>query len=100
MDPQIGSLLMLVAMFAIFYFLIIRPQQKRVKDHREMVEALRKGDVVVTNGGIIGKIVRVHDDELTLELADNVRVKSLRAMVAEVRAKTEPAARDDDESAD
>ncbi len=98
MDPNVGSLLMLVAMFAIFYFLLIRPQQKRIKEHRLMVEGLRKGDTVVTNGGIIGKITRVGETDLTIELADNVRVKAVRSMISDVRAKTEPA--DDEDDAD
>lgn len=85
------QLLPFVLIFVIFYFLLIRPQQKRMKDHREMVANLRRGDVVVTNGGLIGKVTKVHDDELAVELAEGVRVRIVRSMIAEVRAKTEPA---------
>ena len=76
----------------IMYFLLIRPQQRRVKAHQELVKNLRRGDVVVLNAGLIGKISKVIDDnEIEVELADNVRVRSIRSMVAEVRSKTEPA---------
>jgi preprotein translocase subunit YajC len=73
------------------YFLILRPQQKRTKMHQEMVTSLRRGDTVVTSGGLVGKISKVVDDaEIELQLADGVRVRQLRQMVAEVRAKGEP----------
>lgn len=85
------SLLPFVLIFVIMYFLILRPQQQRAKQHREMVSALRRGDTVVTSGGLVGKISKVVDDaEIELQLADGVRVRQLRAMVAEVRAKGEP----------
>jgi preprotein translocase subunit YajC len=85
------QLLPLVLIFVVFYFLIIRPQQKKVKDHKAMVEALRRGDRVVTTGGIIGTVTKVTGDrELALEIADGVRVRVLRSMIAEVMAKTEP----------
>lgn len=100
----IGTFLPLILIFVVFYFLLIRPQQQRLKAHKEMVENLRRGDVVVTGGGIIGKITRVHGDEATLEIGENVRVKVLKATISEVRAKTEPApandANDADDSAD
>ncbi len=88
----ITSLLPLILIFAVFWFLLIRPQQKRMKDHREMVAALRRGDVVVTGGGLIGKIVKVDDGEVMVELAENVRVRVVRGTITEVRSKTEPAA--------
>jgi preprotein translocase subunit YajC len=85
------SLLPFVLIFVIMYFLILRPQQKRVKQHQEMVSALRRGDTVVTTGGLVGKISKVVDDaEIELQLADGVRVRQMRAMVSEVRAKGEP----------
>ena len=85
-------LLPLVAMFAIMYFLIIRPQQQRMKSHKEMMANVRRGDVVVTSGGLIGKVTRVVDDnEIQVELADNVRVRVVKSMLAEVRSKSEPA---------
>lgn len=92
------SLLPIILIFVVFYFLLIRPQQKKVKTHKEMLSNIRRGDRVVTNGGIIGTVTRVNDDtELTLEIAEGVRVRSLRSMVADVLAKTEPArGRDDD----
>ena len=68
------SLIMFVPLILIFYFLLIRPQQQRQKKHREMIEAVKKGDTVVTAGGLIGKVTRVADTEVTVELADGVRV--------------------------
>jgi preprotein translocase subunit YajC len=85
------SLLPFLLIFVIMYFLILRPQQQRVKQHREMVGALRRGDTIVTSGGLVGKITKVIDDnEVELQLADGVRVRQMRQMVAEVRAKGEP----------
>ena len=72
-DPM-GGLLLFVGMIVIFYFLLIRPQQKRAKQHREMVTALGKGDEVVTSGGILGKITNVGDQNLTVEIADGVSI--------------------------
>lgn len=89
------SLLPFVLIFVIMYFLILRPQQQRVKQHREMVTALRRGDTVVTSGGLVGKITKVVDDaEVELQLADGVRVRQMRQMVTEVRAKGEPVKED------
>ena len=76
--------------FVIMYFLIIRPQQKRVKDHREMVASLRRGDTVVTGGGLIGKVTKVDEDELQVEIAQGMRVKVLRSTITDVRAKNQP----------
>ena len=72
-----SSLIMFVPLILIFYFLLIRPQQQRQKKHRTMLEAMKKGDTVVTAGGLIGKVTRVADTEVTIELADGVRVRSL-----------------------
>ena len=84
-------LLPMVLIFVIMYFLILRPQQKRVKMHQEMVKNLRRGDTVVTSGGLVGKVTKVvDDDQIEVEIADDVRVRQLRTMVAEVRAKGEP----------
>ena len=89
---DISFFLPLVLIFVVFYFLLIRPQQKKVKEHRAMVAALRRGDKVVTSGGIIGTISRVVDEnEVLLELAENVRVRVLRSSVSEVMTKPEPA---------
>lgn len=85
------SLLPFVFIFIILYFLIIRPQQKRMKQHQEMISNLRRGDTVVTSGGFIGKIAKVVDDaEVEVQLAENVRVRVVKATIAEVRAKGEP----------
>jgi preprotein translocase subunit YajC len=73
------------------YFLILRPQQRRVKQHQEMVKNVRRGDTVITSGGIVGKVTKVLDDEqIEIDIADGVRVRQMRSMVSEVRAKGEP----------
>jgi preprotein translocase subunit YajC len=85
------SLLPFVLIFVIMYFLILRPQQKRVKSHAEMVKNVRRGDTVVTNGGLIGKVTKVvDDDQIEIEVADDVRIRQMRAMITDVRAKGEP----------
>jgi len=85
------SLLPFVLIFVIMYFLILRPQQKRVKAHNEMVKNVRRGDTVVTNGGLIGKVTKViDDDQIEIEIADEVRIRQMRQMIADVRAKGEP----------
>ncbi len=94
----IEPLIPLVLIFVVFYFLLIRPQQKKAKAHREMIAGLRRGDRVVTSGGIVGQVQRViGDSELSVEIADGVRVRVMRAMIAELVSKPEPSrARDDD----
>ncbi len=78
--------------FVVMYFLILRPQQKRAKAHQELVNSLRRGDVVVTSGGLVGKVARVVDEaEIELQIADNVKVRQLRAHITTVRSKGEPA---------
>ena len=85
------SLLPFVLIFVIMYFLILRPQQKRVKQHQEMVKNVRRGDTVVTNGGLVGKVTKViDDDQIEIEIADDVRIRQMRQTVADVRAKGEP----------
>ncbi|WP_298435684.1 preprotein translocase subunit YajC [uncultured Jannaschia sp.] len=87
-----GSFVPLILIFAIMYFLLIRPQQKKVKEHKAMVEALRRGDQVVTQGGLIGKVSKVKEDgELEVEIAEGVKVRVVRATIAQVLSKTEPA---------
>jgi preprotein translocase subunit YajC len=77
--------------FVIMWFLIIRPQQRKVKEHQEMVKNVRRGDTVVTSGGIVGKVTKATDDpELEVEIADGVRVKLVRGMISEVRTRGEP----------
>ncbi|WP_342362910.1 preprotein translocase subunit YajC [Terrarubrum flagellatum] len=85
------QLMPFVLIFVIMYFLIIRPQQKRQKDHRDMITNVRRGDTVVMSGGLIGKVAKVVDDnEIEIEIADNVRVRAARGMISDVRAKGEP----------
>lgn len=84
------QILPFILIFAVFYMLLIRPQQKKANAHREMLAALRRGDRVVTAGGIIGLVTKVEDAEVQVEIAENVRVKVLRGTITEVRAKTEP----------
>lgn len=89
------SLLPLVLIFAVFYFLMIRPQQKKMKQHKEMLAALKRGDRVVTGGGIVGRIVRVEgDNEVVVEIATDVRVRVRQATISEVVSRSEPAERD------
>lgn len=86
-----GQFIPLILIFVIMYFLLIRPQQKKVKDHQAMVAALRRGDEVVTQGGLIGKVVKVKDNnELEVELAEGVKVRVVQSTVAQVTSKTEP----------
>jgi preprotein translocase subunit YajC len=88
---MIFQLLPFVLIFVIMYFLILRPQQKKAKMHQEMVKNVRRGDTVVTNGGLIGKVTKViDDDQIEVEIADNVRIRHVRQMVTDVRAKGEP----------
>ena len=90
-DNMLVSLLPFILIFVIMYFLILRPQQKRQKQHQEMVKNVRRGDTVVTSGGLIGKITKVvDDDQIEVEVADGVRVRQMRSMVSDVRAKGEP----------
>ena len=88
-----GQFVPLILIFGIMYFLLIRPQQKKMKEHQAMVAALRRGDMVVTQGGIIGKVSKLKDDnEIEIEIAENTRVRVVRATIAQVLSKTEPAA--------
>ena len=80
----------IVLIFVIMYFLILRPQRMKARHHQEMVANVRRGDTIVTNGGLIGKVAKVDEGELQVELAEGVRVRVVRSMVAEVRAKGEP----------
>lgn len=88
------SLLPIILIFVVFYFLLIRPQQKKVKQHRAMIEALRRGDRVVTSGGIVGQITKViSDGEVEVEIAQGTRVRVIRHTITDVLDKTEPATR-------
>jgi preprotein translocase subunit YajC len=94
-DNMLIQLLPFVLIFVIMYFLILRPQQKKTKDHQELVKNLRRGDTVITSGGLVGKVTKVvDDDQIEVEIADGVRVRQVRSMVSGVRAKGEPV-RDD-----
>ena len=89
-DP--GFLIMIGLLFAIMYVFMFRPQQKRAKKHREMMAAVRRGDTVVTSGGMIGKVSKVvGDDEVMVEIAEGVRVRIVKTTLSDVRSKTEPA---------
>ncbi|MGF9758338.1 preprotein translocase subunit YajC [Microvirga sp. 0TCS3.31] len=81
-----------ILIFVIMWFLIIRPQQRRVKTHQEMIKNVRRGDTIVTSGGIIGKVTKVTEDaaDIEVEIADGVKVKVSRAMISDVRSKSEP----------
>ena len=93
---DVMSFLPLILIFVVFYFLLIRPQQKKLKDHKSMVDAVRRGDRIITAGGIIGTVTRVGaDDEVTVEIAEGVRVRVVRSTITTVLAKTEPAAADE-----
>jgi preprotein translocase subunit YajC len=95
---MITSLLPFVLIFVIMYFLILRPQQRRAKQHSEMVKNVRKGDTVITSGGLVGRVTKVvDDDQIEVEVADGVRVRQMRSMVSDVRAKGEPV-KDEDKS--
>ena len=90
--PGYETIVMLVLMFAIFYFLLIRPQQKRMTDHKQMVANLRRGDHVITAGGLHGKVTRVAaDDEAEIQIAEGVKVRIVKSTIAQVVSKTEPA---------
>ena len=90
------TMLPFVFIFAIMYFLIIRPQQRRAREHREMLEALRRGDEIVTSGGLLAKITKVKEgeDEVEVEIANGVKVRVVKSTILSVASKTEPAAAD------
>ena len=88
----ITSFIPLILIFAIMYFLLIRPQQKKLKDHQAMVDSVRRGDQVVTQGGILGKVTKVKDDnEIEVEIASGVKVRVVKSTISQVISKTEPA---------
>jgi preprotein translocase subunit YajC len=99
----VQQLMPLVLIFVVFYFLLIRPQQKKVKEHQGMLDNLRRGDKVVTSGGIVGKIVKLGADgdrDIEVEIADNVRIKVMKSAIAELLSKPEPAGKDGDSKAE
>ena len=87
-----GTFIPLILIFGIMYFLLIRPQQKKLKEHKAMIEAVRRGDQVVTQGGVIGKVTKVKDDgEIEVEIATGVKVRIVKGTLSQVLSKTEPA---------
>jgi len=94
-DALLAQLPFFAMIFVVFYFLLIRPQQQRLKQHRALIAGLKRGDVVVTSGGLIGKIKSVADDEVRVELATNVEVRVIRSTITDVRTKGEPAPAND-----
>ena len=91
MGELVNLLVPMLMVFVIFYFFMIRPQQQRAKEHRAKIDAIRRGDTVVTSGGIIGKVTKVKDDgEIEVEIADNTRVRVVKSTVVDVHAKGEP----------
>jgi preprotein translocase subunit YajC len=96
-DPQsmLIQFLPLIGLVVLFYFLMIRPQQKRMKQHQQMLGGLKRGDVVVLSSGMVGKIVRVEDKEVGLEIATGVTVKVVKAMISDVRTRGEPSPAND-----
>jgi preprotein translocase subunit YajC len=90
-DLLSSPVFVILPIFVIMYFFILRPQQRKVKQHQEMVKNLRRGDTVISSGGLVGKVTKlVDDDQVEVEIADGVRVRQMRQMVSEVRAKGEP----------
>jgi preprotein translocase subunit YajC len=94
------SLLPIVAIFVVFYFLLIRPQQKKAKEHRALIDSVRRGDRIVTGGGILGLVTKVRDDEVDVEIAEGVRVKVKKATIADIPSRTVPAAASGDKRSD
>ena len=88
---MLGMVLPLVLIMGVFYFLLIRPQQKKMKEHQELLKKVTKGDTIITTGGLIGKVIKVIDDnELQVEIGENVKVRILRSGIADLRARGEP----------
>ena len=98
LNAQIIQIAPILLMVVLFYFMLIRPQQKRAKEHQTMLSNLKRGDSVVLSSGVLGKIVRVEDKEVGVEIAQGVTVKVVKGMITEVRAKGEPAAANDAKS--
>ena len=94
-DPLLTMLLPMAIVFAIFYFLVIRPQNKRLKDHKAKIEAVRRGDSVITGGGILAKVTHIRENEIEVEIAPNVRIKVLKTSLTDVVSKPEPVSAND-----
>lgn len=89
-----GPFILLIPLVFLYFFMIIRPQAKRAREHANMISAIKRGDTVVLNSGLIGKVVRVEDTEVGVEIAQNTTVKVVKSMIGNVRARGEPAAND------
>jgi preprotein translocase subunit YajC len=98
MEGPFGSILFMVAIFALFYFLMIRPQQRRMKQHQAMVSAVKRGDTVVLSNGMVGKVTRVEESEAMVEIATGVNTRVVKSMISEVRTRGEPAVANDSKS--
>ena len=99
-NSMLMSLLPFALIFVIMYFLILKPQQKKLKDHQELVKNIRRGDTVVTNGGLVCKVTKVvDDDQIEVEISDGVRIRQMRQMISGVRTKGEPAKDSKEETA-
>ncbi|ESQ76374.1 preprotein translocase subunit YajC [Asticcacaulis sp. AC402] len=98
-DSLLSMLPMLIGFIAIMYFFMIRPQQQRAKQHKAMITALKRNDTVILSSGLIGKVTRVEDAEIMIEIATGVNVRVVKAMITEVRAKGEPAPANDTKAA-
>ena len=98
LDGPFGTLFMFVPIIVLFYFLLIRPQQKRAKDHAAMVTGVKRGDTVVLSNGMEGKVTRVEEAHAMVEISTGVNVKVVKTMIHDVRAKGEPAAANDSKS--
>ncbi len=90
-DFLASPIIMMMVLIGILYFFMIRPQLKRAKEHQVLVAGIRRGDIVVTAGGIVGKVSKVEDQEVQVEIAEGVRIKVVRSTISNVRGKTEPA---------
>ena len=84
-------IILFVPLMVVWYFLLIRPQQARAKQHKAMIEGAKKGDVVITGGGLVGRVIKVDGDEVEVELAPSVRVRAIKSTLTEVRGTTKPA---------
>ena len=87
MQDILIQIMPLILIFLVFYFLIIRPQQNKIKEHKAMVNSIKKGDEVVTQGGLIGKISKVSEHEVTIDFGDNVSIKAIKSTLASVKSK-------------
>jgi preprotein translocase subunit YajC len=97
-DPNLLNILPILLLIPLFYFMILRPQQKRAKEHAAMVGGVKRGDTIELSSGLIGKVVRVEDREVGVEIAQGVTVKVVKTMIAVVRTKGEPAPANDSKS--